>query len=309
MSKQLLEITHDSAYLCYTRGLLLVQVEQETVLKTPLDALECVFVTGYGSAFSGALLRRLCELGIPLLILGKNFHPLGLLNTYGEHNVFAERLFCQISASLPLKKNLWQHIIKNKIDNQGWNLQHYKGKGLDRFKTLSKSVTSGDSKNHEGTAAQLYWPQLMGSKFRRGDGGLKNAMLNYGYAIVRATIARALMAVGLIPALGIYHRNKRNAFCLVDDLMEPLRPTVDALVLKYLHKNPELHQNKDTVDPTEKKYLVENLLKKRWFVNGQWRFLSHWIETYCYSLVQSYQAKQPQLLVWDAKENEHTQPV
>jgi CRISPR-associated protein Cas1 len=143
------------------------------------------------------------------------------------HHVQTERHRAQVEASLPVKKRIWQAIISAKIAQQGHVLQHFTG-DHDGLTPMARRVRSGDPDNLEAQAAQRYWPRLFGKDFRRdreADG--VNALLNYGYAVIRAAIARAVVAAGLIPSLGVFHRNRANPFCLADDLLEAYRPFVD----------------------------------------------------------------------------------
>lgn len=136
-----------------------------------------------------------------------------------------------MEASVPLKKNLWQQTISSKIKNQAGILAE-KGKESKRLEYLYKNVSSGDLGNHEAQAAAIYWQTLFDiPDFNRRQSGIPpNNLLNYGYAILRATVARALVSSGMLPNVGIWHHNKYNAYCLADDIMEPYRPYVDLIV-------------------------------------------------------------------------------
>jgi CRISPR-associated protein Cas1 len=147
------------------------------------------------------------------------------------HSEQTERFKHQINASLPLKKNLWQQTISAKIMNQAGLLKE-KGIPMRKMELWAKEVTSGDALNHESRAAVYYWSKLFGDEnFNRSQKGVApNNLLNYGYAILRGITARALVSSGMLPTLGIFHRNKYNAYCLADDIMEPYRPYVDLIV-------------------------------------------------------------------------------
>ena len=143
------------------------------------------------------------------------------------HHVQTERHRAQVEASEPTKKRLWQALVTAKISQQAAVLRRLTGHtgGLD---AMAKRVRSGDTENLEAQAAQRYWPLLLGREFRRDrEANDVNALLNYGYAVVRAACARAVVASGLIPSLGVFHKNRANPFCLADDLIEPYRPYVD----------------------------------------------------------------------------------
>ena len=156
-----------------------------------------------------------------------------MLPLYG-HTSHSKRIREQMTVSEPLKKQLWKQTVESKIGNQR---QVLKGLGLE-YEPLDKyikEVRSGDTTNMEGIAAQFYWRQLFGSDFyreREGDGA--NTLLNFGYAVLRSIVAKAIVDTGLIPVLGIFHRNRYNPYCLADDLMEPYRPIVDRAVIQWL---------------------------------------------------------------------------
>ena len=148
-----------------------------------------------------------------------------------ECNTIQNQLFtAQIEASLPTKKNCWKQVIEQKIYNQALVLEKY-GHNSRYLEKISKEVKSDDSTNREGVAAKIYWNELFGNDFVRSREGIEpNNLLNYGYTLLRAAVARALMGSGLLPAFGIFHRNRYNAFPLADDIMEPYRPYVDEIV-------------------------------------------------------------------------------
>ncbi len=151
------------------------------------------------------------------------------------HTLQSERMRVQITASIPLKKNLWQQTVIAKINNQIRVLEAL-DKPVKRLYVLKKNVSSGDSENREGQAAAYYWKTLIPGFVRDRYGEVPNNLLNYGYAILRSMVARAVVSSGLHPTFGIYHHNKYNAYCLADDLMEPFRPFVDLLVYQmYIH--------------------------------------------------------------------------
>ena len=162
--------------------------------------------------------------------------PNGLMLPLESNNIQSERFREQINASIPLKKQLWQQTIKQKILNQAAILEKYTDTTAKCMRVWANDVKSGDSDNLEGRAAAYYWKNLFKIKdFTRQQEGIPpNNLLNYGYAILRAIIARALVSSGLLPTLGIHHHNKYNAYCLADDIMEPYRPYVDEVVLNII---------------------------------------------------------------------------
>ena len=180
---------------------------------------------------TNGLLEKLIHNNVALINCDQYHLPIGLLMPLNGHTEQSERFKNQINASAPLKKNLWQQTISSKIMNQAGVLKE-KGIPMRKMELWAKEVTSGDTLNHESRAAVYYWQNLIQiENFTRGQKGIPpNNMLNYGYAILRAITARAIVSSGMLPTLGIFHRNKYNAYCLADDIMEPYRPYVDLIV-------------------------------------------------------------------------------
>lgn len=165
--------------------------------------------------------------------------PVGLLLPLCGNTTQNERFRDQLEASVPLKKQLWQQTVKQKIQNQAYVLAQVTGKEEKGMNVWADNVRSGDPDNIEARAAAYYWRYLFSDipMFVRGrEGEPPNNLLNYGYAILRAVIARALVGSGLLPTLGIHHHNRYNAYCLADDIMEPYRPYVDQLVIEIIRK-------------------------------------------------------------------------
>ena len=180
---------------------------------------------------TNGLLEKLTHNNVALINCDQQHLPIGLLMPLNGHTEQSERFKNQINASVPLKKNLWQQTISAKITNQA-GLLNEKGIPCRKMEIWAKEVTSGDVLNHESRAAVFYWQNLITiENFNRGQKGIPpNNLLNYGYAILRAITARAIVSSGMLPTLGIFHRNKYNAYCLADDIMEPYRPYVDLIV-------------------------------------------------------------------------------
>jgi CRISPR-associated protein Cas1 len=193
-------------------------------------------------SFSLAVIQHLAANNVAVVFCDHKHIPVSMLLHLDTHQVQTERFHHQITASLPLKKQLWQQTIKSKINNQASMLE-YAGKSPDALRHISTKVLSGDPANEEAQAARRYWRQLFtGSFTRERFGHHPNPWLNYGYAIVRAAIARSLSGSGLLPTLGIHHKNRYNSYCLADDIMEPYRPYVDQVVwnLHQEHAQEEL---------------------------------------------------------------------
>lgn len=255
MAEFLLEISEANRHICVQRGLFVVQEGKKVLGQVPMDTVCAVILSGDGISLSKNFLVRAAEERIPVIICDKKYLPISMALPYGAHYKGLPVALAQMKASPVLKKQLWQRIISAKIHNQGAILatcqpQH---PTIVHLLELASRVYSGDKDNKEAQAARAYWPALLGSTFIRDqDGEDLNIFLNYGYAIVRAACARALCGAGLLPLLGIYHHNAYNAFCLADDIMEPLRPFVDQLVFSCADA-----RNCKSLEPKHKKILAQ----------------------------------------------------
>jgi CRISPR-associated protein Cas1 len=193
----------------------------------PIEDLGVVIVDDGRASYTQAVLIALLEAGATLMVTGRDHLPAGMMLPLDAHHVQTERHRAQIETSEPVRKRIWQALVAAKIRQQGLMLEHFTGETSGLI-PMSKRVKSGDPDNLEAQAARLYWPRLFGKAFRRDrEAEGINAALNYGYAVVRAATARAVVASGLIPSLGVFHKNRSNPFCLADDLFEPYRPFVD----------------------------------------------------------------------------------
>lgn len=188
--------------------------------------------------------------------------PLGLMLPISGHVEHSERLKHQINCSEPLRKQLWKQTVEAKIFQQKEVLRKRNIEHESLLKYMNE-VKSGDSTNMEGIAAQYYWKQLFDDFTRERKGDAPNNFLNFGYAVLRSMVARALVSSGLHPTIGIFHRNKYNAYCLADDVMEPYRPYVDALVVDWMQQPQATH----VLDKAAKAYLLQ-LATKDVIING-----------------------------------------
>jgi CRISP-associated protein Cas1 len=190
------------------------------------------------------LMDKCMYYNIALVCTNPSHHPTGMLLNLDGHTVQSEKFKYQVNATEPLKKQLWQQIISSKIQNQAAVFQHF---NIDNQNLLhyANKVKSGDTENCEGSAAAHYWQNLFSPAwnfYRRREGEPPNNLLNYGYAIIRAITARAIVAAGLMPTLGVFHRNRYNAYCLADDLMEPYRPYVDKTVRGIINETSNVKE-------------------------------------------------------------------
>jgi CRISPR-associated protein Cas1 len=227
---RIIEIAEDGRHLSADRGFLVVSTNGAEIGRVPLDDILAVVASAHGLTYTNNLVVRLAEIGAALVACGANHMPVAWLWPTDGHHVQAGRMRAQIDAALPLRKRLWRDIVRAKILAQGAALAAC-GAPSDGFLLLARAVRPGDPDNVEARAARRYWPAVFGADFRRDAAGPPpNGLLNYGYAVLRAATARAVAGAGLHPSLGLHHANAGNAFCLVDDLMEPFRPAVDIAV-------------------------------------------------------------------------------
>lgn len=225
----IVELDANKLHVSVQKGFLFVDTQAEKN-KIPLDDIECLIINSFSTTITSATFHRFYQYNIPVLICGTNSMPCSLVLPYGLNVYRKERINLQINSSQPLKKNIWQQIVKVKISNQA-SVLALMGHDFKDISGLSTKVLSGDKANTEAHAARIYWQRLFGKKFRR-DANLAglNSFLNYGYSIIRAVVCRNIVASGLIPELGLHHHNQMNPYCLADDIMEPYRPIVDLLV-------------------------------------------------------------------------------
>ncbi|GAA0757699.1 type II CRISPR-associated endonuclease Cas1 [Psychroflexus lacisalsi] len=212
----------------------------------PIEDIGMLILENQQITLTNGLITKLIQNKTAIVNCDQFHLPISLLQPLNGHSEQMERIRYQMDASIPLKKNLWQQTITYKIRNQAHHLKKREKNGL-KLINWSKQVKSGDLENHEGVSAAYYWQHLFDiPNFNRTPKGISpNHLLNYGYAILRASTARAIIASGLLPNLGIFHRNKYNAYCLADDLMEPYRIYVDDLVYDIIKDldDPDIEMN------------------------------------------------------------------
>lgn len=227
---RIIEIASDGRYLSLERGFLVISHRKEELGRIPIDDVAALIGNAHGLSYSNNLLVALAERDTPFVLCGANHRPAGQLWPVDGHHRQAARMDAQLRAGLPLRKRLWKQITQAKIGMQAAVVGSFNGPE-PALRRLAGTVRSGDPSNVEGRAARLYWSLLFGKTFRRDhDGDGINALLNYGYTVLRATVARQLMGAGLHPGIPLHHANEGNPMRLVDDLMEPFRPLVDACV-------------------------------------------------------------------------------
>ena len=213
------------------------------VKQIPIEDIGVIVLDNKQITITQGAMSALLDNNVALISCDEHRMPAGLMLPLAGNTTQSERFRHQIDASLPLKKQLWQQTIQAKISNQSAVLQQRRGLECGNMAAWAKQVKSGDSDNLEGRAAAFYWHNLFGhiKGFNRDREGIPpNNLLNYGYAILRATVARSLVGSGLLPTLGIHHHNRYNAYCLADDIMEPYRPYVDNLIAEIVDSRTDI---------------------------------------------------------------------
>ena len=217
----------------------------EAVKRVPIEDIGVMVLDNKQITITQGAMGELLGNNVAIITCDKSRMPTGLMLPLSGNTTQSERFRHQIEASLPLKKQLWQQTIQAKILNQSTVLYRQRNMDCGNMEAWVKQVKSGDVDNLEGRAAAFYWQNLFGSikGFRRDREGVPpNNLLNYGYAILRAVVARSLVGSGLLPTLGIHHHNRYNAYCLADDIMEPYRPYVDRLVAEMVDSGMDISQ-------------------------------------------------------------------
>jgi CRISPR-associated protein Cas1 len=246
MIGRIVEVADDQRYLFASRGFMVVKEtsgERRELGCIPLDDITAVIGNAHGLSYTNNLLVALVQRGAPFVLCGENHNAVAMLWPVDGNFQQAKRFDAQLAGSKPTHKRLWAEIVRAKLRQQAATLEAV-GAPSAPLTALMGKVRSGDPGNIEAQAARRYWSLLFGESFRRDpNGGGINSLLNYGYTVLRAATARAVIAAGLHPTLGLHHSNEGNPMRLVDDLMEPFRPLVDLRVWK-------LHQGEATVEMT-----------------------------------------------------------
>jgi CRISPR-associated protein Cas1 len=234
MLRKTIEIATAGTRLSVAHRQLVIERPDLPKATVPIEDLGVLVVDDRRASYTQAVFIECLAAGATVVVTGRDHLPIGVMLPLEGHHAPVERHWAQVEAGAALRKRLWQVLVAAKLRQQARALEATIGTDAGLM-AMAGRVRSGDPDNLEAQAAQRYWPRLLGKDFRRDRAaGDANALLNYGYAIVRASCARALVASGLIPSLGVWHRNRANAFCLADDLLEPFRPLVDIKVRKLI---------------------------------------------------------------------------
>lgn len=236
MIKRTVEISTHESYVHVKHSQLVIEKDGEKLGSVPLEDLGVLIIDSNRITLSSGLITKLAEANIAVIFTDEKHLPVSLSLPFTSNLTQSKILAAQVAVSVPHKKRLWANIVSAKILNQSKSLV-FCGKDGTSLREISKNIPSGDPKNLEAFAARIYWRKLFGDDFRRNrEADDANILLNYGYAIVRAATARAIVGTGLHPSFGVHHKNQYNPFPLADDLVEPLRPFIDVKVFKIINK-------------------------------------------------------------------------
>lgn len=290
--ERILDVSETAAHLSVRNEQLLVRPEGAEPVSIPLADLAVIVLSHRAVTCSLAALSGIMRHGGSVVVCDETFLPCGLMLPLGINGEQTRRVLAQASASRPLHKRLWKQIVRIKILAQAAVLMehHSISAGLEE---LARQVRSGDPENMEGQAAQRYWPLLFPETLfrRRFDADDQNRLLNYGYAVLRSAVGRAVCAAGLHPSLGIHHHGRTNSWCLVDDLMEPYRPMVDSEVVRIVGEwGPDA-----PLDRSIKQRLI-GVLHQRLEHDGESRTCLDWISRSAVSLAGVYLGRRQQLI-------------
>lgn len=273
MSDRILEIAHP-ARLSIRDAQLVIEREEFLPFVTPVSGVNTLLLAHPQVTLTQAVVSRLAEAGAMLVTIDHRYLPTAMTLPLQTHNLQTERLAAQVDIKPVTRKRLWTQIVKAKISAQGYMLKELRGSDGGLIATAAR-VRSGDPENLEAQAARRYWGLIFDDpKFRRGadpleSGPDQNRHLDYGYTVLRASVARAICAAGLHPSIGLRHHNRYDPFCLAADIMEPFRPLIDRRVATWIaHNSPSA-----PFDAIQKKWLIETVTMRYW-VNREERALS-----------------------------------
>jgi CRISPR-associated protein Cas1 len=288
MIKRTLDISEGPTFLSIEDDQLVLSRNRREIARVPCEDVGVLLVDHQATTYTHSVFTRLISFGAVVVLCGTNHLPAGMLLSMEDNELTARRIRAQASAALPLRKRLWKQIVAAKIRGQAENLAA-DDPIRSRLLGYARRVQSADTSNMEGIASRFYWPAMMGKNFRRDPDGLPpNNLLNYGYAVMRAAVARAIVAAGLHPAFGLHHHNRNNTFALADDLVEVLRPPVDRAVKSIIL------DGKDVIDRAAKQRLLP-LLTHEVQVADQRGPLMVQLHRVVASLVRCYAGEQKQL--------------
>ena len=289
----IVDIATEGLHLSARRGFLIVAREREEQGRVALDDVHAVIVHAHGVTWTTNLAVALAERGAIMVLCGSNHAPIALMTPIDGYHAQGARMRAQWEAPEPMRKQLWRQVVRAKIAMQASHLDAAGAEGGDALRFMARRVRSGDPGNQEAQAARRYWTSLFGPDFRRNrEASGVNALLNYGYAVMRATMARSIVAAGLHPSVGLHHRSGVNSFALVDDLVEPFRPLVDAVVRRLGADGI------NSVTPASKRPLVR-LIGADLQLDGAVSPVSVAAQRLAGSLARSFETRIPALVLFD----------
>jgi len=290
MIPRIVDVSENGRFISKSRGFITIKQGDEFFGEVPLDDIGVLMISAFGATCTKEALVSLAERGAVTVLCGSKGMPSAMVLPVKANYETALRVRLQSLASQPLKKRLWQSIVKAKLIHQSEVLRFYeKNDKANQISVHAQKVQSGDPQNREASGARVYWKTLFGEDFsRHPDGVWPNALLNYGYALLRACTARVICAAGLNPIFGIHHENSTNPFPLADDIMEPYRPLVDFYV-KQAIESGIMEMNASA------KQTISSFLWADLFFNNETTPFYAAMERLAFSLVSSFKAKTSQI--------------
>jgi CRISPR-associated protein Cas1 len=306
MIPRIIDINENGRFIAKHRGFISIKQGAECCGEVPLDDIGVLMISAFGATCTKEALVSLAERGAVTILCGSKGVPSALVLPMNVNYETALRTRLQSGASLPLKKRLWQSVVIAKLKHQSAVLRFFgREEKANRIDIYASQVQSGDARNRESSGARIYWKALFDAGFsRHPHGDWPNALLNYGYSLLRGFAARAICAAGLNPVFGIHHENSTNPFPLADDLMEPYRPLVDFYVKQILADGAT------EMSPAVKHRISEFLWADLNFANETTPFYAA-MERLAFSLVTSFKNKKPRIEIAELKlaTNDSTQFV
>jgi len=290
MIPKIVDVSENGRFIAKHRGFITIKQGDEFYGEVPLDDIGVLMISAFGATCTKDALVSLAERGAVTVLCGSKGMPSALVLPVNANYESALRIRVQSQASQPLKKRLWQAIVTAKLKHQSEVLRFFENQEkANQIGVYAQQVQSGDPQNREATGARIYWKALFGDDFsRHPDGDWPNCLLNYGYALLRASAARAICAAGLNPIFGIHHENSTNPFPLADDIMEPYRPLVDFYVKQILAADIK------ELNPIAKQ-MISTFLWADLYFKEETTPLYAAMERLAFSLVTSFKFKKPQI--------------
>jgi CRISPR-associated protein Cas1 len=281
---RIIDIIGDGYHICVKNNNFSVLKDNEEKLHANFLDINCVILHGNSITYTNSVIQQCLKNEIPIVFCDKTHTPAGMLLPYFNIAEYGKRLEIQLSASQPIQKQAWKQIITEKLMNQSACLASFQKSDSKHLQLLdfAREVKTGDNTFREGIGAKIYFGELFDNFYRSNKNeDIINSSLNYGYAVLRSGIARAVVSCGLNPAIGVFHSKNKNPFCLVDDLIEPLRPMVDYIVKSQYND----FIKEKILTPVLKRFLVSITEKNLLFENSAYSFVAG-LQKY----VQSYLA-------------------